>query len=207
MERLIGEHREKSDSSQTPLNIVARHGWEPIGIPLLVNRAEGTEVIELNGRPAADVYEEQLGLSGQLTAENFWDTSLYHPFGLIQADGSMIIRVARTKTERGSLMIQGCVPPAGSAVQVMAGDADSLLAVTDEVVAATLQQPSQPGAVLAFSCAARAVIYGSRTAEEARRLQSAAGGIPTFGIYCCGEFARTASVLGTHNASLAALAL
>ncbi|MEJ2638349.1 MAG: FIST N-terminal domain-containing protein [Desulfosarcinaceae bacterium] len=194
-------------ASQTPLKVVTRHGWLPIGVPLLVTRAEGTEIIEINGRPAVDVYEEQLGLSGQLTADKFWDTSLYHPFGLIQPDGSMIIRVARTKTERGSLMIQGCVPPAGSAVQVMTGGPDSLLATTEETVAAALAPPSGTSALLTFSCAARAVIYGQRAVEEARRLQSASGAVPTFGFYCCGEFARTAGVLGTHNASLTALAL
>jgi hypothetical protein len=119
----------------------------------------------------------------------------------------MIIRVARTKTERGSLMIQGCVPPAGSAVQVMTGGPDSLLATTEETVAAALAPPSGTSALLTFSCAARAVIYGQRAVEEARRLQSASGAVPTFGFYCCGEFARTAGVLGTHNASLTALAL
>ena len=195
-------------ASPRPLPIVTRHGWEPVGVPILVTRAEGTEIIELNGRPAAEVYEEQLALEpGQLTPETFWDTSLYHPLGLIQADGSTIIRVARTKTDRGSLMIQGCVPPAGSAVQVMTGNADSLLAITGEIAAAALPQPSEAGALLAFSCAARAVIFGDRAPEESQRLQSAAGDVPAFGIYCCGEFARTAGVLGTHNASLTALAL
>jgi len=51
------------------------------------------------------------------------------------------------------------------------------------------------------------VLYGERAAEEARRLQAAAGAVPTFGFNCCAEFARTAGVLGTHNSSLTALAL
>ena len=58
-----------------------------------------------------------------------------------------------------------------------------------------------------FSCAARAMIFGERAPEEARLLQSAAGDVPTFGFYCCAEFARTAGVLGTHNATLTAVAL
>ena len=65
----------------------------------------------------------------------------------------------------------------------------------------------QPGVLLAFSCAARAAIFGESTSEEVRLLQAAAGEIPIFGIYCCGEFARTAGVLATHNATLTALAL
>lgn len=195
-------------ASEHRLPVVTRHGWEPIGIPLLVTRAEGTEIMELGGRPAAVVYEEQLGLApGQLTAEKFWGTAIYHPFGLLQHDGTTVIRVARAKTDRGSLMIQGCVPPAGSAVQVMSGTADTLLGVVEEVVGAALHDRPDAGVLLTFSCAARAMVFGARAPDEAHRMQAAAGDIPTFGFCCCGEFARTSGVLGTHNATLTALAL
>lgn len=194
--------------SDHPLHTVTRHGWSPIGIPLFVTRAEGTEIIELGGRPALRVYEEQLGIEpGVLTNENFWGTSILHPFGLLQSDGTTVIRVARSKTEQGALRIQGCVPPTGSAVQVMSGSADSLLGVVEEVVGAALDQQPEAGLLLTFSCAARANIFGKNTPEEPRRLQAAAGDIPIFGFYCCAEFARTSGVLGTHNATLTALAL
>lgn len=195
-------------ASERPLQVVTRHGWEPIGVPLLVTRAEGTEIVELGGRPAAVVYEEQLGLApGQLGADQFWATSVHHPFGLLQADGSTVIRVARAKSEQGSLRIQGCVPPSCSAVQVMSSSTDALLNVADEVASTALAALPEAGVLLAFSCAARALIFGERVLEEPRRLQARAGDIPTFGFYCCGEFARTAGVLGTHNATLTALAL
>jgi hypothetical protein len=194
-------------ASERPLRVATRHGWEPIGTPLLVTRAEGTEIAELGGRSAAAVYEDQLGLTAPLAPEAFWPTSILHPFGLIQPDGAHVIRVARSKTDRGTLMIQGCVPSVGSAVQVMGGSVDSLLGVTEDVVGAALE--AQPGAqvLVTFSCAARAMIFGERASEEAQRLQAAAGAVPTFGFYCCAEFARTAGVLGTHNATLTAVAL
>ncbi|MDK9706553.1 MAG: FIST C-terminal domain-containing protein [Desulforhopalus sp.] len=195
-------------ASDRPLPVVTRHGWQPVGIPMLVTRAEGTEIIELGGRPAAIAYEEQLGIPpGQLSYENFWATSINHPFGLLQPDGRTIIRVARSKNEQGALRIQGCIPPVGSAVQVMSSTTDDLLDVAREVAVEALAGYREAGVLLIFSCAARAVIFGPRTVEECRRLQAAAGETPTFGFYCCGEFARTAGVLGTHNATLTALAL
>ena len=195
-------------ASDRPLPVVTRHGWEPVGIPLLVTRAEGTEIHELGGRPAAEAYEEQLGFApGELSSTDFWDTSIVHPFGLLQSDGTAVIRVARSKTDEGTLKIQGCVPPTGSAVQVMSSSTEALLDITNEVVREASAGHPEIGALLVFSCAARAVIFGPRTVEEAARLQAAAGDTPTFGIYCCGEFARTAGVLGTHNATLTALAL
>ncbi len=195
-------------AAQQPLHVVTRHGWQPIGIPMLVTRAQGTEIVEMGGRSAAAAYEEQLGLlPGELPVDKFWDTSISHPFGLLQSDGSAVIRVARSKTEQGTLNVQGCVPPSGSAVQVMSGNADTLLQAVDEVVGTSTEMLPEAGVLLAFSCAARAKIFGQRAAEEPQRLQEAAGNLPTFGMYCCGEFARTAGVLATHNATLTALAL
>ena len=195
-------------ASDKPLRVTTRHGWEPMGIPLLVTRAEGVQIMELRGRPAAEAYEEELGIKpGELSAEKFWDTSMYHPFGIMQMDGSTIIRVARAKKGDGTLQIQACVPPSGSAVQVMKGSTDSLLAVVEEAGREALKSNPEAGVVLAFSCAMRAKIMKDRTGEEARRLHAAASGLPVLGIYCCGEFARTAGTLGTHNATLTLLAL
>lgn len=194
-------------SGDEPFDVITRHGWEPIGVPLLVTRAEGIDIMELDGRPAATVYEEQLGLApGELSGEAFWGTAVHHPLGLMQSDGTFIIRVARAKSPSGWLRIQGCVPQAGSALQVMATSRDKLLSVTDEV-GAMARRRAEPGALIAFSCAARAKLLGDRVGEEPIRLQRAAGEAPSFGIYCCGEFARTVGVLGTHNCTLTALAL
>jgi hypothetical protein len=195
-------------ASDHPLAAATRHGFGPVGSPMLVTRAQGTTILELGGRPAAAAYEEQLGLApGALPPERFWDTSILHPFGLLQADGTAVIRVARSRNADGHLAIQGCLPPPGGAVQVMAGTPDSLLAVVPEVAAEALAGRPDAALLLAFSCAARARILGERAAEEPRRLHEAAGGISTFGFYCCAEFARTSGVLGTHNSTLTAIAL
>ena len=195
-------------ASDKPLPVTMHHGWEPVGIPLLVTRAEGTEIMELGGSPASEAYEEQLGITrGQLTQEKFWDTSMHHPLGILQMDGSTIIRVARTKTSDGSLFIQGCVPPAGSAVQVMESSDDLLLSVADDVGRDVLLGNPEAAVVIAFSCAMRARLLKGRTSEEAARLQAAGGKAAVFGMYCCGEFARVSGTLGTHNASLVAIAL
>ncbi|HMA65695.1 MAG: FIST signal transduction protein [Fibrobacterota bacterium] len=195
-------------ASEHPLKTSVAHGWKPIGVPLLVTRAEGTEILELAGRPAATVYEEQIGIApGELAIEKFWGTSILHPLGLLQNDGSTIIRVARSKNDRGTLRIQGCVPPVGSAVQVMAGDIDALLGIVENVTKDALSFNKDAGVLLSFSCAARATIFGAHAAKEAQIIQQTAGDIPSFGFYCCGEFARSAGVLSTHNATLASIAL
>jgi hypothetical protein len=194
-------------SGDEPFDVVTRHGWDPIGVPLLVTRANGVDIMELDGRPAALVYEEQLGIApGALAAADFWGTSVKHPLGLMQSDGTFIIRAARAKSPDGTLRIQGCVPPEGSAVQVMASTTDKLLGISSEVGAIAGASPDR-GALLTFSCAARAMLLGPRIGEEPDLIQKAAGDVPAFGIYCCGEFARTVGTLGTHNCTLTAIAL
>jgi len=195
-------------SSGVPLRAVSRHGWRPIGVPMLVTRAEGTEILELGGRSAAAVFGELLGLPPDgLPPAPFQQTARLHPFGLPQSDGSFVIRMARARTERGSLVIQGCVPQVGSAVQVMESSAEDLLSAADEVGRAAVAAHPDPGVLLCFSCAARVPLLGGRAAEESRRLQAAAGTVPAFGLHGFSEFIRTAGVLATHNATMTAMVL
>ena len=50
-------------------------------------------------------------------------------------------------------------------------------------------------------------VLKDRVPEEVAMLQAAAGDVPTFGMYSYGEFARTKSVAGHHNATISAMAL
>ncbi|HVO20653.1 MAG TPA: FIST N-terminal domain-containing protein [Anaeromyxobacter sp.] len=194
-------------ASDTPLQVVTRHGWKPFGTPMLVTKAEGTTIHELGGRPAIPVYAEQIGRSlDELAPERFLPISAMYPLGILQSDGSRVIRLSYARVGNG-LVIHGCLPPPGCAVQVMTATVDELLAVGDEVIPAALAARPDAGVVLVFSCAARGFVFGDRVGEEAPRLQKLAGNVPVFGLYTHAEFARTAGVLATHNETLTALAL
>lgn len=192
--------------AERPFRVGTVHGWRPTGTPLIVTRSQGSRISEIGGRPARDVYREQLGAGGERVGdEPLIEVSRSHPFGLLQPDGSTVIRII-IWTEAGSLVTNGPVPE-GSAVQVMGGSADDLLAIVPEVARAALEGVEPAGALLAFSCAVRYRVFGDRAASEARLLQEAAGDVVSFGFYTFGEFARTRGVLGFHNASVTALAL
>jgi hypothetical protein len=190
-----------------PFRVVSAHGWRTNGLPLLVTRVDGQVVQEIDGRPAIDVYRENfrhqdpiapLGVAG---AQGYHTA---HAFGLIEPDGSRLIRAALVGDD-GQLRTFAPLPPY-SAVQIMSGDPDDLLSVSDEVVADALKTGPH-NILLTFSCVARMDILRERGDEEAARLQAAAGHVPTFGFYTYGEFARSTSVSGYHNATITALAL
>lgn len=194
-----------------PLTVVSGHGWEPVGLPMLVTRVDGQTVHELGGRPAMQVYEEFLrsadpsaGTAAAAVPGAASDDDEAHLLGLVEPDGSLLVRTVYS--EDGDLRTFAQIPPY-SAVQVVRGDADRLLAVSEDVVRAAFAGAAEPAVLLVFSCTARMDLFGERAPEEAERLQAAAGSVPTAGFYTFGEFARTTSASGYHNATVVAVAL
>jgi hypothetical protein len=190
--------------SDRPLHVTVGHGWHSIGLPMLVTKVDGQIVHEIAGRPAREVFEEHIRMSNDhelVRPGGYYST---HAFGLIEPDGSHLIRGVFMG---GDGMIRTFAPlPVYSAVQIVACDEDDLLAVTDKVAQRSVAE-RDASVLVVFSCVARLDVLQDRGGEEATRLQAAAGTVPVFGIYTYGEFARTTSVAGYHNATVAAIAL
>jgi hypothetical protein len=189
------------------LDVVVAHGWRPVSLPMLVTRVDGTVVHEIGGRPALDVFQEHFPGSAVERALRYapvdgWPRS--HALGLIEPDGTQLIRGAYLD-DQGQLNTFAPLPPY-SAVQIVAGEPDDLLSVADGI-AQDAVAGREAGVLLVFSCVARLDILRDRGAEEAGRLHAAAAGVPTIGFFTYGEFARTTSVAGYHNATVAAIAL
>jgi hypothetical protein len=190
------------------LDVVVAHGWRPVSLPLLVTRVDGTVVHEIGGRPALDAFREHFPHGEEVERAlryapvDGWPRS--HALGLIEPDGTQLVRGAYLDDD-GQVNTFAPLPPY-SAVQIMACEPDDLLGVADGIASGAVAG-RQPGVLLVFSCVARLDILRDRGAEEASRLHAAAAGVPTFGFFTYGEFARTTSVAGYHNATVAAIAL
>jgi hypothetical protein len=193
-------------ASDRPLSVVAKHGYSAASLPMMATEVDGLCVRRIAGRPALEVYREVLGDDGSaLRPSAYVALAQEHPFGLIQPDGSHLIRVVRMSDNDSDLMTFAELPPF-AAINVMAGRPDDLLGAAGPVVVEALDG-REASVLLVFSCAARREVLGDRVSEEAALFQAAAGSIPTFGFYTYGEFARNRSIAGHHNATVAALAL
>ncbi|MEV0715499.1 FIST N-terminal domain-containing protein [Asanoa sp. NPDC050611] len=193
--------------SDRPLRVAGGHGWRPTSLPLMLSGVDGQVVKELGGRPAREVFWENFRPRGGVDTKLYKKAGGYHSehaFGLIQPDGSLLIRGAFIDSD-GNLRTFSPMPPY-SAVQVVSCEPDDLLEVGEQVVDSVVRD-EEASVVLVFDCVARLDILGERGHEEVRRLQTAARGARTFGYYTYGEFARTTGVAGYHNATIAALAL
>jgi len=191
--------------SERPVPVTVGHGWNPIGPPLLVTKVDGQVVHELAGRPAREVFEEHIRTGNIEELERVRPGGFYstHAFGLIEPDGSYLVRGVY-KDQAGQIRTFAPLP-VYSAIQVVACEEEDLLDVSHNVAEQSVAG-GETSVLLIFSCVARLDVLQQRE-EEAQRLQKAAGPVPIFGIYTYGEFARTTTATGYHNATVAAVAL
>ena len=69
-------------NSERPMGVSVDHGWRPAGKPMLVTRAEGTVVHELDGTPALAAYLAEQGGSLERTDVEFFRKVMSNPVGL-----------------------------------------------------------------------------------------------------------------------------
>ena len=192
--------------SDAPLGLGVRHGWQEVGEPLLVTRAEAGRVLELDDRPAAEVYRELLG-GGDLPDA----VVLSHPLGMQQRVGEAHIRsVALDDAPDGGFW---CAAPAGALVWLMEAEPESVLAAADLACAEAIGalDGAAPQALLTFGCAARLQFLGGAAAapaaDEIARVARHAGDAVVAGLYTHGEIARTRGIVGYHHQTFVVLAV
>jgi hypothetical protein len=199
-------------ASEAPLGIGVRHGWRPVGEPILVTRSAQNRVYTLDDRPALDVYLERFDApeEARTDAAAFAHFSMTHPLGLGRRSTEEGARyVASANFEDGSLNMIAEVPQ-GGIVWFLEGDVDSVLGATDGACREALEalDGRDPVLLLAFDCAARRLVLGDEGIErETALIAGHACGAPVAGFYSYGEIARTRGAGGFHNETLVVLAV
>ena len=173
-------------------------GWKPLGRDLLVTKAEGPLLHELEGKPAYETYYKYLRIKND---EHFFNNTLEFPF-FYEHNGIHILRAPTAATEDGSLVMTADMEENVKA-RIAYGDPWTILKNVDEE---TLRlKEFIPEAMFVFSCAARKTFWGVESAgKETRPFQSLA---PTSGFYTSGEFLRTNGFVNQHNVTLVVVAM
>jgi hypothetical protein len=188
--------------SDAPIGVGVRHGWRPVGEPMLITRATPGRVQEIDGRPAAAVYRERLG------GFQPYEVTLKHPLGMQRRDGEAHVRfVGDDDAPDGSL---DAAIPAGSMVWVMESDGDSVRDAADAACREALEPlgDEPPRALIVFDCNARLAVLGDEAADEVALIAAHAGDDAAVGgLYTWGEIARVRGSAGFHQQTLVVLAL
>ncbi|MCK4327121.1 MAG: FIST C-terminal domain-containing protein [Candidatus Diapherotrites archaeon] len=176
------------------------HGWTPIGEPMIVTKAKGNVVHEIDGRPALDAYKKQFP-GDRISAKGFAKFAAEHPLGMPQRTGEYLIRDPLMAEKDGSIKCVAEVPE-NSAVRIMQGDKQSLIAAAEQAARQAMAGVKKPGALLVFDCVSRLLFLGDDAKTEVKAVRDIVGNVPTAGFFTFGEVGSTAGPPMFHNKTI-----
>ncbi len=198
-------------ASDGPIAVGIEHGYEVVGGPSVVTEVAGARVIELDGRPAAEVYLEAHRAPALVVADAAVRRAFTHsrPLGVAAPLARPLARfIGDFDVGAGAL---GCLAEVqrGSLVWFMKGDEESVAAAAEKAVAEVLNGlGSPPVGLLAFDCVARGgILRGQGIEETVRTISERGGGAPFAGFLGYAQIGRLRGLAGLHNQTLVVLGL
>lgn len=180
------------------------------GDPSIVTRSEGQRVEEIDGRPAEEVYLEQIGFAGvALDGEQFEDLAITHPLAQPELHGDVRLRHVLGKTGDGGIIVGTHIPPS-AVIEFTELDFDELLSSGAESVRRAGEGLGEAAvqAALVFDCAGRRRALRGGLDQEIAAITAPLGGgeTPVAGLYTNGEVARLRGAKGDRNHAVVTVA-
>ena len=156
-------------------------GWQQIGTPLKVTKADRNRLIEVDGKPAAEVYEKYLEISKN---KNFAEETFEFPL-MAKVKGEELLRHTSFVEEDGTLRLTGYVTE-GMEIYLSYGDPSEIIGKVNDRLKAL--QEFSPQAQLLYSCCVRKIFWKEFVNIEMMPFEQYA---PTAGFHTWGEIMRS----------------
>jgi len=197
-------------ASPAPVRVSAAHGCRPRAFPAIVTRTEGRTVLELDGRPAEQVYLEGVGMASPPTPapsdEAFARLAVLHPLAQPELRGELRLRHVHGRASGGGLACATRLP-ANAAVWFCEQSADTIVASARAAACdAVVRLPGPARAALVFDSAARKRALGGRVGEEAGEIAHALASPAAGGLHTCGEVGRVRGAKGDLDHAIVVVA-
>jgi len=188
---------------------VLEHGYRVPARMIAATSTEGNRIIQIDWRPAFEVYQAMGHVlhGAEITRENFYSCAVHFPFGIVRANGIILVRIPVALEEDGSLFCAGEVPANSMLTLLAAPLVDSMHTVDTLVRGLGEAGPVAGKDVLLFYCAGRRLHLGLPGAEEElRELERRSGATRVAGALSLGEIGSTSEWAYPlfHNATLLA---
>jgi hypothetical protein len=198
-------------SSDGPFAIGRRHGWRPVGEPMIVTQSDRGHVYTVDDEPAAPAYLRRLGAppAAFVDPRAFEQFAERRPIGVRSRGGEVVRNVGSSShLARGWLHSSGDVPE-GALIWPMDGDDESVLAAAGQACREAISGlGTRPLGVVAFDCETRSRFLGpGGRRDEVALMAAGTAPAPVAGLYTWGEIARTRGINGFHNQTLVVLAV
>jgi len=164
-----------------------RGGWSAFGPTRRITRASGSQLFELDGQPALDLYKKYLGEY----ARDLPAAGLLFPFEMLD-DEKNSIGLLRTiigiDEATQSLLLAGTVTE-GAYLRLMHASTDALVDGAEQAASDGIGLiPGRDGLALLVSCVGRKLVMGDRVDEEVMAVAEQLGaGFTLTGFYSNGE--------------------
>ena len=173
-----------------------RHGWMPIGSPMIVTKSKGSVVYELDHKPALSIYEDYFGeeRAKDLKNEPLARLAITYPLGIkISGLDEYLIRDPITADENGAITCAAEIPE-GSEVRLMIGSKEKAIEAAQDAARKLMKDFQEKGAtpklVLMFNCIAREKLFAQKANDEIQAIMKIIGkDVPLLGFYTYGEIA------------------
>lgn len=182
--------------SESPFGVSVRHGLSPVSRPMLITRAEGNILQEIDGEPAVNAYLKHFNLSQDakgIEALGQLPQSHQYPLGMPELGDEYLMRHFITTTPDGSIICTGEMHQ-DSIVRIMTGTPESLMNAAKEAVTQAMslvKKDSKVKLALVFDCVSRLWILQDRAPEEIEAIRSVLGkDVPVFGFLTYGEIGK-----------------
>lgn len=184
---------------------VLEHGYEGQGEVFLATGVEGNCISQIAWKPAFARYREivhdRLGI--EVTRDNFYQVAVHFPFGLVRADGQVLVRIPVALNDDDAIFCVGEIPR-NVLLTILSGARPDASQTVEAIAAGLAAMPA--GTPLLFYCAGRRLHLDAAAADEVGRLATALGQ-PVTGALSLGEIgnSRQGGYALFHNATLVAL--
>ncbi len=167
-----------------------KHGWKPLGKPRQVTRSQANIVYEIDGEPAAKIYQDYLAVDIEQLKNGLRRISIFYPIGIrLSGEKEYLLRNVHSINEEGALAFQGNVPQ-DSQIRLMIGTKESCLAAAAEALEEVKSRVSgkKINFALIFDSVSRYILMGRNAKDELEVIKNSLGqDTPFFGLYTLGE--------------------
>ena len=173
-------------------------GWNPIGYPLLVTKADGCVVYELDNKPAYDVYHHYLHIKKD---KNFFYDALEFPWEVKVNENTYYLRHAKSVNPDGSIVMSSNISQ-GSTIRLTYGDPRRIMKHTKQIISEIFE--FEPQVVNIFNCFGRMLFWNGRENIE---IQEISDHLQTTGFSALGEILRYKGNTLLNNLSIVTIAM
>lgn len=173
---------------------VVEHCYQAPERMISATSTDGNRIITIDWRPAFDVYREaaEVEYGVKIDRENFYQLGVHFPFGIIRANGEILVRIPVALEDDGSVFCVGEVPSNALLTLLRAPEVDSVQTVDKLTVGLHNLHGTLAGLdLLLFYCAGRRIHLGDRAHDELRQMSLRSGTDRIAGALSLGEIGQS----------------